>query len=189
MALHKKSFERPPALAAMPLALVPLREGDIKSIRIRQRILPLTEGESRRRRQGVGHADFLCKAPSTLDLACRLAMAALLVTCNRETGTTASFCRGGLRPPLQKTAPEHLPFTVSPWFKERTGLKSPARSEEETLERTAIAMFVCRSHFPWGCAAGACRGWTGMDVFRAFSRELQLFRTRDEGGSLSWLQL
>src|SRR6059036_3173392 len=55
--------ERPSALAAMPLALVPLREGDIKSIRIRQRTLPLTEGESRRRRQGVGHADFLCKAP------------------------------------------------------------------------------------------------------------------------------
>ena len=61
----KSRCERPPALAAMPLALVPLREGDIKSIRIKQRILPLTEGESRRRRQGVGHADFLCKAPKT----------------------------------------------------------------------------------------------------------------------------
>ena len=57
----KTRCERLPALAAMPLALVPLREGDIKSIRIKQRILPLTEGESRRRRQGAVIPTFCAK--------------------------------------------------------------------------------------------------------------------------------
>ena len=42
----------------MPLALVPLCEADNKYI------LPLTEGESRRRRQGVAPADFLEAKPA-----------------------------------------------------------------------------------------------------------------------------
>jgi len=47
-----------------PSAAVPLKKGDTKIVsKINEDYSPPREGESRRRRQGVAHTDFLCKAP------------------------------------------------------------------------------------------------------------------------------
>src|SRR5262245_54011755 len=46
-----------------PSAAVPLMEGDTNTSKINESYSLPREGESRRRRQGVDGADFLCKAP------------------------------------------------------------------------------------------------------------------------------
>jgi len=45
-----------------PTAALPLFKGENALIDVAGVIVPLTKGDGRRRRQGVAHAEFLCKA-------------------------------------------------------------------------------------------------------------------------------